>query len=115
MNPQDIISDEEIERVHAYATFGDMSKRDVVDQALLKCACGYHQGYTATRIILEHGLINSEYNLTVKGKEYLWATFKLKQSIWYEYLTVTANYYMIAATINGGQYGFKSKVYFLYC
>ena len=53
--PNDIIPDSEIERVHANANFGSMDKREVVNQALLKCACGYHNGYTAQTIITEHG------------------------------------------------------------
>lgn len=71
----EIISDEEIERVHANANFGSMSKRQVVNQGVLKCASGYHQGHTSTQIIKEHGLIDDKYNLTSKGRMYLWAAF----------------------------------------
>jgi hypothetical protein len=75
------ISDEEIEKVHDYANFGTMSKREVVNQALLKCACGYHSGKFSTEIIKEHGLINNNYELTPKGKMYLWDVFKSKESV----------------------------------
>lgn len=80
MTEQEIISDEEIEAVHANAHFGSISKRDVVRFGLLKCASGYHQGYTSTQIITEHGLVNKEYELTAKGRMYLWAAFG-KQSV----------------------------------
>lgn len=78
--PEDIIPDSEIERVHANANFGSMPKRSVVDEALLKAACGYHSGATAKAIIEEHGLINSVKrsglgSLTARGRSYLWAVF----------------------------------------
>jgi uncharacterized membrane protein len=74
-DPKEIISDEEIERVHANANFGSMDKRTVVNQGVLKCASGYYQGSTSNAIIKEHGLVNDAYELTPKGKAYLWAAF----------------------------------------
>ena len=81
MTKFEIISDEEIERVHANANFGSMKKRDVVDQGVLKCASGYYQGSTSRSIIQEHGLIDGDYNLTAKGREYLWSAFKIDNSV----------------------------------
>jgi len=75
MQQNEIIPDVEIDRVHANANFGDMSKRDVVNLGVLKCASGYYQGHTSTQIMKEHGLINDKYELTAKGKTYLWAAF----------------------------------------
>ena len=75
VNPEDIISDEEIERVHANANFGSMDKREVVNQGVLKCASGFYQGSTSNAIIKEHGLVTDQYELTPKGKAYLWAAF----------------------------------------
>jgi len=75
MRVEEIISDEEIERVHANANFGTMDKREVVAHGVLKVASGYYQGSTSKAIIAEHGLIDGEYNLTAKGREYLWASF----------------------------------------
>ncbi len=75
MKIEEIISDEEIERVHANADFGNILKRDVVNYALLKAASGYHNGHTAKTIIIEHGLITHKLNLTKKGKKYLWEAF----------------------------------------
>ena len=72
---EDIVSDEEVERVHANANFGSMSKRDVLNFGVLKCASGYYQGHTSTQIIKEHGLVNDKYELTAKGRAYLWAAF----------------------------------------
>lgn len=76
--PEEIITDEEIERVHANANFGSMDKRQVVNQGVLKCASGYYQGSTSNAIIKEHGLVNDQYELTAKGKAYLWAAFNTK-------------------------------------
>lgn len=80
-DPREIISDEEIERIHANANFGGMEKREVVNQGVLKCASGYYQGSTSTQIIKEHGLVDAEYKLTPKGKTYLWAAFSSKISV----------------------------------
>lgn len=78
---KEIISDEEIERVHGNANFGGMDKREVVNQGVLKCASGYYQGSTSKAIIAEHGLIDKEYTLTPKGRMYLWAAFKTECSV----------------------------------
>ena len=78
---KEIITDDEIEHVHANANFGGMDKREVVNQGLLKCASGYYQGSTSTQIIKEHNLVNDEYELTTKGKMYLWAAFKKPNSV----------------------------------
>lgn len=79
MTVQELISDDEITRVHANANFGSMDKREVVSEALLKAACGYHNGYTAQQIITEHGLVkdvsNSRPPLTDKGRKYLYEAF----------------------------------------
>ena len=71
---REIIPDHEIDAVHANANFG-ISKRDVVRQGLLKAASGWYQGHTSNAICLEHGLITKKYNLTKKGRMYLWAAF----------------------------------------
>ncbi|MGM0858614.1 MAG: hypothetical protein ACQEW0_16265 [Pseudomonadota bacterium] len=82
MTPEEIISDEEIERVHANANFGPtLTKRQVVNQGVLKCASGWHQGHTSEQIIKEHGLVNNKYKLTKKGQRYLWAAFRSHISV----------------------------------
>lgn len=74
--PESIISDEEIDRVHANANFGsNLSKRDVVNLGVLKVASGYYQGHTSAQIAKEHGLVTDEYELTPKGRCYLWAVY----------------------------------------
>ena len=78
---REIISDEEIERIHGNADFGGISKRDVVNQGVLKCASGYYQGHTSTQIITKHGLITKDYELTAKGRTYLWAAFSSECSV----------------------------------
>lgn len=78
----DIISDDEIERVHANANFGDMSKRDVVDEGVLQYAFGYDTGHTQMTILREHGLLRSskarsyKADLSAKGKNYLRSMFR---------------------------------------
>ena len=75
MSVEEVITDKEIEYVHANADFGYMKKRDVVNIGVLKCASGYYQGSTSTAIIAEHQLIDDKYQLTAKGKLYLWEAF----------------------------------------
>lgn len=78
--PEELISDSEIERVHANANFGDTPMREIVDSALLKIACGYSNGSTAQHILADHGLIISRHgrgsrSLTSRGKKYLYAVY----------------------------------------
>ena len=81
--PEDIISDEEITRVHGYANFGSMSPREVVNDGVHKYAIGFTGGHTQLCILMEHRLITKpkpgkySANLTQKGKRYaraIWNT-----------------------------------------
>ncbi|SOC26112.1 hypothetical protein [Thalassospira xiamenensis] len=85
--PESLISDARIAEVHGTANFGTTTPRDVVSLALLKVACGYHNGSTALRILLEHGLVSGDPikilamgsktapKLTSSGRSYLWSSF----------------------------------------
>ncbi len=76
MTPKEIVTDEEVEKVCVNADFGSSTKREILNQGVLKCACEFYQGSTAEMMLKEHGLINRQgYTLTVKGKAYLWAVF----------------------------------------
>ncbi len=75
MTPEEIITDKEVADTHANANFGSMEKRTVINLGVLKCASGYYQGSTSGAIIKDHGLVDENYRLTVKGKAYLWAVF----------------------------------------
>lgn len=81
MTPQEILTDDEIERVHAHANFGPMAKRDVVAEGVLKTTFGYHCGSTQLNILQEHGLVrrlkpgSRSTTLTAKGMRYLQASF----------------------------------------
>jgi hypothetical protein len=75
----DIVSDAEVERVHANANFGPISKRDVVDEGVLHYAFGYGTGHTMMQILQEHGLLSrarAKRELTNKGYEYLRVMFQ---------------------------------------
>lgn len=84
-SPEHMIPDEEIERVHAHARFGDVSKRDVVKYSLLKIASGYQVGSTARAILAEHGLTSGGTvtrdlpKLTNRGRRYLYLSFRDKE------------------------------------
>lgn len=79
MSPEDIITDKQINSVWGSANFGEelnKNKRNVVDNALLKIACGYSNGYTAHCIIKELGLISEKtMKLTKLGRNYLYESF----------------------------------------
>lgn len=78
----DIISDDDIEKIHANANFGSMVKRDVVDDGVLQFVFGYDTGHTQMTILREHGLLRASRpnsyraDLSAKGKEYLRAMFR---------------------------------------
>jgi hypothetical protein len=79
----EIVPDEAVERVHAHANFGNMSKREVVDEGVLKYAMGYESGHTQLQILLEHGLIKKprgfnsyKSELTKKGRTYFRAMYR---------------------------------------
>lgn len=78
--PEEILSDADIERVHANANFGATSKRDVVESGLISYAFGFTTGNTMLQILAEHNLvrISKGYNatLTKRGFEYLRAMFQ---------------------------------------
>lgn len=73
---REVVSDEEITKIHGYANFGSMTPREVVNDGVRKTAVGYHCGHTQFTILREHGLITRprtgsyDANLTKKGKAY---------------------------------------------
>lgn len=72
----DIVTDIEVERVHANANFGAMTKRGVVNDGVLKYAFGYSCGHTMNCILIDHGLVlwridkRPNGKLTAKGWRY---------------------------------------------
>lgn len=75
LHVEDIVSDEEMKETFANANFGSMPHREVLKQAVMKCAGHYRSGYTATQIIEELGLRGKNGNLTKKGGRYLYAVW----------------------------------------
>ena len=76
----EIVSGEEMESDHADANFGYISKRDVVDEGVLKYAFGFSSGHTQLTILQEHGLVRQTRSysstLTKKGQKYLRAMYR---------------------------------------
>ena len=83
----EVISDDEIARVHGHANFGAITAREVVNDGVRKYAVGYEGGYTQLTILLEHGLITmprpGSYaaNLTKKGKRYGRVLFRIDAAL----------------------------------
>lgn len=75
-----IISDDEVARVHGNANFGSMTPREVLSEGVWKYSMGYSGGHTQLSILLEHGLIRKpkpgkyRSTLTKRGEAYLRAT-----------------------------------------
>lgn len=79
---EDIITNEQLDKVWGNANFGTISKRKVIANGVLKCASGYYTGHTLKFIMKELGLVNpSKWALTKKGKEYLFAEFSGGESL----------------------------------
>lgn len=79
MDQHDLITDDEIDKIdklHDSPRFcNSFSSRDEVMFGVLKCASGYYQNKMTISILYHHGLIDSDYNLTIKGQQFLWAAF----------------------------------------
>lgn len=86
-HPEEIISDEEVAKVHGYANFGSMTPREVVDDGVRQYAVGFTGGATQVAILREHGLITKPkgrgYNadLTQKGKRYARAIWNARADL----------------------------------
>jgi len=76
LHVDDIVSNEEMKQAFANANFGSMPHREVLKQAVMKCAGHYYQGFTSTQIIEELGLRGKNGNLTKKGGRYLYAAWE---------------------------------------
>lgn len=77
MTIQEIITDEQINTAWGNASFGkDVSKRDVIANALLKYASEYGTGYTIEQICRELGLITKQCKLNTLGKQYLYEAYR---------------------------------------
>ncbi len=71
----ELVSDEELDQAWGYANFGGRTKREVIRLGTLKCLAGWYQGHTSKTICTELGLIDQDYNVTPKGRAYLWVAF----------------------------------------
>jgi len=79
---ENIVSDEEIEKVWGNADFGnELTKRQIIANGVLKYASGYHSGNTLQSILKELGLLTIQLYLTKKGKAYLWSYFSNNISV----------------------------------
>lgn len=81
-SPEDLITDKAIDVAFGNANFGSSNtKREIIANSLLKCACGYATGHTAKCILEDLELITRKYQLTTIGKAYLWAAYSNRLSL----------------------------------
>ncbi len=73
----DQITDEQLVKAFINTNYGDNPDfRSIIKGALMKQACGYHNGHTSQCIIVELGLCTKKSGLTRKGKNYLYRAFE---------------------------------------
>ncbi len=77
----DILTDTQVKEAWGNADFGIKKPREVISNTLLKCACGYATGSTARAICEELGLITHDWELTQRGKAYLFAAYSKGVSV----------------------------------
>lgn len=70
-----IVSEEEMLKCFENTNFGDVDKRSLIKECLLKYATGYVDGYTITCICKELKLLTSKNAISKKGKEYLFLSY----------------------------------------
>lgn len=79
---KELVPDDVLEAAWGHANFGSVSKREVIRNTLLKCACGYHTGFTAKSICQDLGLIDRrDWKLTGIGMKYLWVAYSKGTSV----------------------------------
>lgn len=69
---EELVPDAELDEAWGHANFGGMTKREVIKLGTLKCLAGWHQGHTSKTICTELGLISHKYQVTAKGRAYIW-------------------------------------------
>lgn len=80
----DLVSDEDMAKAFAGASFGHTDYRGLLSQGCIKALAGWHQGHTITTILHELGLITwdreggGKISTTDKGHHYVWMAFKLR-------------------------------------
>jgi hypothetical protein len=84
--PHEIITDDEIIRVHGHANFGAMSPREVVNDGVRQYAFGFTGGSTQVAILIAHGLITkpkkfggAHADLTETGKLYGRSIYQIRR------------------------------------
>jgi hypothetical protein len=80
---EDLITDKKIEIAWGNADFGEYlnaNKRELINNTILKCVCGYYTGHTAECIVKELGLVTDKWELTNKGRAYLFTAFSKGKS-----------------------------------
>lgn len=80
--PEEVITDAEIEEAFRNTNFGTTyTHREILDNTVLKCACGWYTGHTAKGIVQSLGLVTAKWKLTKKGQYYLWKVYSQGKSL----------------------------------
>ena len=72
-----IITDQQLTKAFKGTNYGmNPNYRKIVDNGLLKVACGYYNGATTSHVLIELGLVSKGCGITKKGRTYLYQTFE---------------------------------------
>ena len=72
-----IISENEVEEMFSHSNFGKgANHKRILEQGVLKTLASYHSGSTLNAIMINANLITKDFELTNKGKMFLYETFK---------------------------------------
>lgn len=80
----DTVTDEEIEKAFGqsiYPTNESYTKREILNDNLLKIACGFHTGSTIRYIAQNLGLLDNKFKFTNKGSYYLYTQYSALNKI----------------------------------
>lgn len=74
---EDLVTDKQIDLAWGNANFGNtgLTKRELIANVLLKCASGFETGHTAKCIVEDLGLVTQRWELSQRGKRYLFAAY----------------------------------------
>lgn len=67
-----MITDDQVDKAFKNTNFGSAVPRELIQDSLLKTACGFHSGHTIECIVKELKLVTTKRKLTKKGQNYLY-------------------------------------------
>ena len=70
-----VVDDADIELAFTDTNFGDVDRRHLLQQGVLKFQANFSSGYTLTTIMKELGLVTPKGRISKKGRRFLFQSF----------------------------------------